>query len=75
MLRTGQLFHLASTPAFQPDPEASLPRTLASPRTGLAPAGHRELSLGYVMIAPLRSSVRATGRTWIEVKVSLFRAK
>ena len=68
MLRTGQLFHLASTPAFQPNPEASLPRTLASPRTGLAPAGYRGLPLGYVMTAPLRSSVRAAGRTWIEAK-------
>ena len=43
MLRTGQLLHLASTPASQPDPEASLPGTLASPRTGLSPAGYQEL--------------------------------
>ena len=68
MLRTGQLLHPASTPASQPKPGASLPRTLASPRTGLAPAGYRELPLGYVMTAPLRSSVRAAGRTWIEAK-------
>jgi len=45
MLRTGHLIHPASTPASQPEPEASLPGTLASPRTGLAPAGHRELAL------------------------------
>jgi hypothetical protein len=43
MLRTGQLLRLASTPASRPKPEASLPGTLASPRTGLSPAGHREL--------------------------------
>ncbi len=49
MLRTGQLLHPASTPASQPDPGASLPGTLTSPRTGLTPAGHRELALGYVM--------------------------
>ena len=41
-----QLLHPASTPASQPDPEASLPRTLASPRTGLTPAGQQELALG-----------------------------
>lgn len=33
----------SSTPASQPDPGASLPGTLASPRTGLSPAGCREL--------------------------------
>ena len=55
MLRTGQLLHPASIPASQPDPEASLPGTLMSPRTGLTPAGCRELALGYVMTAPLRS--------------------
>ena len=43
MLRTANLLHPASTPASRPTPGASLPRTLASPRTGLAPAGHREL--------------------------------
>ena len=39
MLRTGQLLDPASTPASRPDPGASLPGTLASPRTGLSPAG------------------------------------
>ena len=43
MLRTGQLLHPASTPTSQPTPGASLPGTLASPRTGLSPAGCREL--------------------------------
>ena len=43
MLRTGQLLHPASTPTSRPTPGASLPGTLASPRTGLAPAGCREL--------------------------------
>ena len=43
MLRTAKLIHPASTPAFRPTPGASLPGTLASPRTGLSPAGHREL--------------------------------
>ena len=43
MLRTAHLFHPASTPTSRSTPGASLPRTLASPRTGLAPAGCREL--------------------------------
>src|SRR5215203_2479520 len=42
-LRTEQLLHPASTPASRPDPGASLPGTLASPRTRLTPAGCREL--------------------------------
>src|ERR1035437_5971889 len=45
MLRTGHLLHPASTPASRPTPGASLPGTLASPRTGLSPAGSRELLL------------------------------
>jgi len=43
MLRTAHLLCPASTPASRPTSGASLPRTLASPRTGLAPAGCREL--------------------------------
>ncbi len=43
MLRTGQLLHPASNPASRPEPGVSLPGTLASPRTGLPPAGYREL--------------------------------
>ena len=45
----------ASTPASQPDPEASLLGTLVLPR----PSSHRLAfeSLGYGMTAPLHSSV------------------
>src|SRR3954452_15430382 len=57
-LRTGQSLHPASTPASRPEPGASLPGTLASPRTGLSPAGCRELGarlrhdLSLPVIAP-----------------------
>src|SRR5690606_11775479 len=37
--------HPAPTPASQPKLGASLPGTLASPRTGLTPASHRELTV------------------------------
>ena len=43
MLRTAHLLHLASTQASLPKPEVLLPRTLASPWTGLTPASYREL--------------------------------
>ena len=43
MLRTGRLLHPASPPASRPTTGVSLPGTLASPRTGLTPAGCREL--------------------------------
>ena len=43
MLRTAHLIHPASTRASLPKPEVSLPRTLASPWTGLTPASYREL--------------------------------
>src|SRR5215203_6520657 len=50
MLRTGQSpapstgrSSSASTPGSRPTPGVLLPGTLASPRTGLAPAGCREL--------------------------------
>lgn len=43
MLRTGQLIHPASNPASQRRTGASLPGTLASPGTGLSPAGCPEL--------------------------------
>jgi hypothetical protein len=43
MLRTADLIHPASTQASRPTSGVSLPGTLASPRTGLAPAGPREL--------------------------------
>ena len=43
MLRTAHLVHPASTLTSLSDPEVSLPRTLASPWTGLSPASYREL--------------------------------
>src|SRR5271155_2463739 len=43
MLRTGQSIHPASNPASRQRTGASLPGTLASPRTGLSPAGCAEL--------------------------------
>src|ERR1019366_7013241 len=43
MLRTARLLHPASPPASRPTTGASLPGTLASPWTGLTPAGCREL--------------------------------
>src|SRR5271166_3202926 len=43
MLRTGQLLGPASHPASRPRTGALLPGTLASPRTGLTPAGCPEL--------------------------------
>src|ERR1035437_306955 len=43
MLRTVTLLHPASTQTSRSTPGASLPGTLVSPRTGLAPAGPREL--------------------------------
>src|SRR5271157_56439 len=43
MLRTGQLLGPASHPASRPRTGASLPGTLASPRTGLTPAGCPQL--------------------------------
>lgn len=53
MLRTGHLLRPASTPASQPTPGTSLPGTLASPRTGLPPAGYRELALNHLMSSKL----------------------
>jgi hypothetical protein len=43
MLRTGQLLGPAPNPASRPRTGASLPGTLASPRTGLTPAGCPQL--------------------------------
>jgi hypothetical protein len=43
MLRTGQLLDPAPHPASRPRTGASLPGTLASPRTGLSPAGCPQL--------------------------------
>ena len=70
MLRTGQslapsqgLCCSASTTASRPSPGAVLPRTLASPRTGLTPAGCRELVARLRHHAPPRHGARAAGRT------------
>src|SRR5215204_5074367 len=46
----------ASTSGSRPTPGAALPGTLASPRTGLAPAGCRELALGYPINLPSASA-------------------
>src|SRR5436309_14554984 len=72
MLRTGQSpapstgrSTSASTPGSHPTPRVLLPGTLASPRTGLTPAGCREL-VARLRRAALLSVVlgaRATGRT------------
>ena len=62
MLRTGHLLRPASNPASRPRTGASLPGTLASPRTGLAPAGcpqliawlrHHNMNLLVVMASKL----------------------
>src|SRR4051812_9195561 len=70
MLRTGQslapsqgLRRSASTTASLPPPGAVLPGTLASPRTGLAPAGCRELVARLRHGDSFRHGARATGRT------------
>ena len=58
MLRTVNSIHPASTLAFRPTPEVSLPRALAPPRTGLAPASYRDLVAqlrhvdSFVLMAP-----------------------
>ena len=77
MLRTGQLLGPAPHPAFRPRTGALLPGTLASPRTGLAPAGcpqlvdwlrHHNINLLVVMAPNLLDArpkvpVRGVGRT------------
>ena len=58
MLRTATLIHPASTLAFRPTPGAALPRALAPPRTGLAPASYRDLVAqlrhvdSFILMAP-----------------------
>ena len=53
----------ASTPGSRPTPGAALPGTLASPRTGLPPAGCRELVARLRHDVLLSHGARATGRT------------
>ncbi len=55
-LRTGRSLGPASHPASQPRTGAPLPRTRASPRTGLTPAGRPEL------IARLRHAISFSSR-------------
>jgi hypothetical protein len=56
----------ASTPGSRPTPGAALPGTLASPRTGLPPAGCRELvaRLRRGALLSMLLGARATGRTF-----------
>jgi hypothetical protein len=55
----------ASTPGSHPTPGVLLPGTLASPRTGLTPAGCRELGARLHPRSSFRhSGARATGRTF-----------
>src|SRR4051794_37591190 len=58
----------ASTSTFLPMPGATLPRTLASPRTGLAPAGYPELvtrlhPISLHSLSDTFADARAAGRT------------
>jgi hypothetical protein len=73
MLRTGQSpapstgrSSSASTPGSRPTPGVLLPGTLASPRTGLTPAGCRELvaRLRRGALLSVVLSARAAGRTF-----------
>jgi hypothetical protein len=73
MLRTGQSpapsqgrSSSASTPGSHPMPGVLLPGTLASPRTGLAPAGCRELvaRLRRGALLSVVLGARAAGRTF-----------
>jgi hypothetical protein len=72
MLRTGHLIHPAPNPASQPSPGASLPGTLASPQTGLTPAGCPELLARLhhdnllVVMAPELLGAREVGR-WLAI--------
>src|SRR5919109_4091132 len=72
MLRTGQSpaphrgrSSSTSTPGSRPTPGVLLPGTLASPRTGVAPAGCRKLvaRLRRGVLLSLLLGARATGRT------------
>jgi hypothetical protein len=72
MLRTGQLLGPASHPASRPRTGALLPGTLASPRTGLTPAGcpqlvdwlrHHNINL-LVVMAPNLLDAPPLRREW-----------
>ena len=81
MLRTGQSLGPAPNPASRPRTGASLPGTLASPRTGLTPAGcpqhvdwlrHHSMNLPVVMTPnlldalPVRREGGALGRDFAQ---------
>jgi hypothetical protein len=75
MLRTGRLpaphrgrSSPASTPGSRPTPGVLLPGTLASPRTGLTPAGCRELvaRLRRGALLSVVLGARAAGRTFLQ---------
>ena len=81
MLRTGQLLGPASNPASRPRTGALLPGTLASPRTGLTPAGcpqlvdwlrHHSMNLLVVMTPNLLDAlpVRRPGATGSTARVA-----
>jgi len=63
MLRTGQLLHSASHPTSRRRTGASLPGTLASPRTGLSPAGCPELVEQILNLPFLIERAFCPGRT------------
>jgi len=77
MLRTGQLLGPASHPASRPRTGALLPGTLASPRTGLAPAGcpqlvdwlrHHNTNL-LVVMAPNLLDAPPDRRMWLSLRL------
>src|SRR5918998_5185305 len=57
------LCHSASATRISPTAGSQLPGTLASPQTGLTPAGCPELAARLHQTHPFPSSARATGRT------------
>ena len=78
MLRTGQLLGPASNPASRPRTGAPLPGTLASPRTGLSPAGcpqlvawlrHHNINL-LVVMAPKLLDAPPVRRMGVRTRVS-----
>src|SRR4029453_13514753 len=84
MLRTGQSpapsqgrSTSASTPGSRPTPGVLLPRTLASPRTGLAPAGCRELvaRLRRGALLSVLLGARAAGRTFLRNQPCISRRR
>ena len=84
MLRTGQSpapsqgrSSSASTPGSHPTPGVLLPGTLASPRTGLTPAGCRELvaRLRRGALLSVLLGARAAGRTFLRNQPCVGRSR